>query len=636
MKKTPEEALAQYWGFTNFRPKQKEIIFNLLQGKNALALLPTGGGKSLCYQLPAVLNDGIAIVISPLLSLMKDQVMQLNERGIKALYIPGGAPYNEVDTLLDNCIYGNYKLLYLSPERLLQDLVVERIDRMNVSLIAIDEAHCISQWGHDFRPAYRNLKIFRERYPDVACLALTATATQKVITDIKEQLLLENATVFQNSFARPNLQYWVQKVEDKYYYLERLFKKETGAAIVYVRSRKSAYTYTEVLNHRGIKANFYHGGMGNDARHTSFIDWMQNKTQVMVATSAFGMGIDKPDVKTVVHVELPDSLESYFQEAGRAGRDGKKATSVILHSESDKDRLHNQFLRVIPKVSEVRHVYKKLNSYFQISYGEGDQETFRFDFSNFCKSYDLNTILTYNALQLLDRNSVLTLSQEFYRTTRLLFKVSPVQLTYYLIKNPGLDRIVKTILRTYGGIFDQEMRIDLALISKKSNQSVDFIHDKLVQLNNDNIAEYEYTSFDTSITMLTAREDELVINRIAKDIKAQNQRKIDQIHAMTGYIDNHSQCRSIQLLAYFNETKSVPCGICDVCRDDKKFRPTQEEMSYFIAQMLKVLKNKPLTSREWQQQINGVPNDLWVTLLQDLLEQKRITLTVNNKYRFIK
>ncbi|MEC8684106.1 MAG: RecQ family ATP-dependent DNA helicase, partial [Bacteroidota bacterium] len=438
MMTTPQEALQKFWGYASFRSKQLEIITSVLNGKDTFALLPTGGGKSLCYQIPAVIKEGITLVISPLLALMKDQVVQLEKRGIKALHIPGGIKYQELDVLLDNCIYGNYKLLYLSPERLQNELVLARLKQMNINLLAIDEAHCISQWGHDFRPAYRNIQAFREQFQEIPCIALTATATAAVQQDIITQLALKEVSTFNDSFKRKNLAYKVLYEESKQQRIVQLFKQHPGSGIVYVRSRKSAHYFAQFLNEYGISAHFYHGGLGNGERQERFAAWSQNKTQVMVATSAFGMGIDKADVQTVIHVELPESLESYFQEAGRAGRNGQHATSVILFNNSDKDRLTNQFLKVLPSVSFVKKVYKKLNSYFQISYGEGEHETFRFDFTEFCKTYDFNTLLTYNALQLLDRNSVLLLSQEFYRRATLQFSVSAINLTYYLIRNPGI------------------------------------------------------------------------------------------------------------------------------------------------------------------------------------------------------
>lgn len=631
---TPLEALQKFWGYGAFRPKQLEIIEAVQNKQDTFALLPTGGGKSICYQIPALISEGITLVISPLLSLMRDQVMQLENRNIKALYIPGGIKYNDLDTLLDNCIYGNYKLLYLSPERLQNELVLARLKQMNLSLIAVDEAHCISQWGHDFRPAYRNISSFRENFPEITCIALTATATKKVQEDIVEQLSLDKPKIVQQSFERKNLAYIILKEEDKYYRLIYLFKKYTGSAIVYVRSRKTAQNYAEYLNNNGLKAHYYHGGLGNGERQERFNDWSTNKTQVMVATSAFGMGIDKADVETVVHVELPESLESYFQEAGRAGRNGKHANSIILYNESDKDRLANQFLKVLPAVSFVKKVYKKLNSFFQVSYGEGEQETFRFDFMNFCKTYNFNTLLTYNALQLLDRNSVIILSQEFYRKATLQITITPVNLTFYLIKNPGIDDIVKSILRTYGGIYDQPLVIDHTLIAKKSRAPLAQIHQVLLQLHQDDVALYDHTHFDTAVTFLVQREDELTINRIAKSINTQNTRKVNQVKNILGYLENNKICRSIQLLAYFEEKQQSKCSFCDVCLAEarKKRKPNGLAVQNKI---LALLVSKPYSSKSLNQLLSSVEEQELLSALKTLLETNKITITPSNLYKIL-
>ena len=632
MNLTPHEALQKFWGYEDFRPKQLEIIEAVQNKKDTFALLPTGGGKSICYQIPAVISEGITLVISPLLSLMRDQVMQLEKRNIKALHIPGGIKYNDLDTLLDNCIYGNYKLLYLSPERLQNELVLARLKQMNLSLIAVDEAHCISQWGHDFRPAYRNISKFRENFPQVTCIALTATATKKVQEDIVEQLALDTPTIVKQSFERRNLAYIVLQEEDKYYRLIYLFKKYSGSGIVYVRSRKTAQNYAAYLNTHGIKANYYHGGLGNGEREERFKDWSTNKTQVMVATSAFGMGIDKADVATVVHVELPESLESYFQEAGRAGRNGKRANSIILYNESDKDRLTNQFLKVLPAVSFVKKVYKKLNSFFQISYGEGEQETFRFDFMNFCKTYGFNTLLTYNALQLLDRNSVIILSQEFFRKATLQITVSPVNLTFYLIKNPGIDDIVKSILRTYGGIYDQPLVIDHTVIAKKSGAPLAKIHQVLLQLQQDDLAVYDHTHFDTAVTFLVQREDDLTINRIAKPINTQNTRKVNQVKSILGYLENNSVCRSTQLLAYFEEELHAKCGMCDVCLTEKR-KKTKPDDQAVQNKILALLASKPYSSKSLNNVLSSVEEPELLAALKVLLESNKITLTPTNLYK---
>jgi len=633
MSMTPQEALQKFWGYASFRPKQLEIITSVLEGKDTFALLPTGGGKSLCYQIPAVVTEGITVVISPLLSLMKDQVLQLEKRNIKALHIPGGIRYQDLDILLDNCIYGNYKLLYLSPERLQNELVLARLKQMNINLIAIDEAHCISQWGHDFRPAYRNIQDFRAQFPEVNCIALTATATKKVQEDIIAQLELKEVSLIQDSFLRRNLAYKVLFEEDKHHRLIQLFKKFTGSAIVYVRSRKTAQVYTQFLTERGFTAQFYHGGLDNVERQARFLSWSQNKTQIMVATSAFGMGIDKADVQTVVHVELPESLESYFQEAGRAGRNAASASSIIFYNASDKERLNNQFLRVLPSVSFVKKIYKKLNSFFRISYGEGEQETHRFDFMDFCKTYSLNTLLTYNALTLLDRNSVIILSQEFYRRASLQFTVSPINLTYYLIKNPGIDSIVKSMLRTYSGIYDQPILIDHALIAKKAGVPLVKIHKTLLQLHKDDVTLYDHTNADTKVTFLVQREDDLSINRIAKAINAQNTRKVEQVKSMLNYIET-PVCRSKQLLAYFEEKQEEPCGICDICREKLK---SGNSRNYQDLQTLiiKTLAEGPASSRTLIETLSIEDEAALLKMLKRLLMNKKISLTPSNLYKLL-
>ncbi|MGB3773764.1 MAG: ATP-dependent DNA helicase RecQ [Leeuwenhoekiella sp.] len=631
---TPHQALAKFWGYEQFRPQQLEIINAVTGGSDALALLPTGGGKSLCYQVPAVMGSGMVLVISPLLSLMRDQVVQLNSKGIKAMYIPGGTPYQELDTLLDNCIYGNYKLLYLSPERLQQELVLERVKQMNITLLAVDEAHCISQWGHDFRPAYRNIATFREQLPDVNCLAVTATATPQVRTDILEQLQLKNAPTFETSFERRNLAYLVMQEEDKLYRLQLIFSRKKGSAIVYVRSRKTSTNYAKYLNSKGIKAHFYHGGLPTTVRDTRFQDWMDNKVQVMVATSAFGMGIDKANVQTVIHVELPESIESYFQEAGRAGRNGDPAGSIILHAPNDAQRLKNQFIKILPDIDTVRLVYKKLNSYFQIPYGEGEQETFRFNFMHFCKAYDLNTLLAYNVLKILDRNSILLLGQEFMRKASLRIKVSPVTLTYNLIKNPNIEPIVKTILRTYGGIFDQELKIDHTIIAKKAGVNVNAVHEALLQLEKDDLAEYAHESFDTSITFQLPREDDRVINTISRDVKTQNTRKKNQVDAVLNYVNSTNVCRTVQLLLYFGEKSPKPCGKCDVCT--KKSTDFGTNSSKIREKIRLLLKQSSLTSRGICEQLPNYPESQILIQLQNLLEDKHISLTENNTYNLEK
>ncbi|EAQ37898.1 ATP-dependent DNA helicase RecQ [Dokdonia sp. MED134] len=624
-----KDILTTYWGHSNFRPQQAEIIKNVLAGEDSIALLPTGGGKSLCYQLPSLLLDGITIVVSPLIALMKDQVMGLQEKGIKALSITSGISYGELDTLLDNCIYGNYKLLYLSPERLQQELVQERIKLMNVSLIAVDEAHCISQWGHDFRPAYRDISKLRALKPNCPIIALTATATTKVLEDITTLLDLKQPQLFKTSYHRKNLTYKIRLATDKFYELETVLANTPQSAIVYVRNRKATLNTAHFLKGRGITATSYHGGMSREERHKQYLAWRTNKVQVMVGTSAFGMGIDKADVDTVVHLEIPDSIENYFQEAGRAGRAGQESQAVLLYNENDEVRLENQFLKVIPDTHTVKKTYKHLVNYFQISYGEGQDSLHRFNFSEFCGAYKLHTILTYNALQVLDRNSVISLSQEFTKRATINFKVNDFALTYYLLRNNQLDDVVKAVLRTYGAVFEQVTNINYNIIANKAGKTLEQVHQVLLTLDQDDIIDYEHQNFDTAITFLVPREDDRTINVIAPFIKTQENYKKNQVQAVKDYIANDTTCRAIQLMHYFDEVLDEPCGNCDVCRN----RTVTKTRTSIDNAIIDLLKGGAKSSREIAQL--AYPQQTIINSIRLLLEQKKIAILPNNTYTLL-
>lgn len=629
MSNQAQDILQQYWGHSTFRPQQAEIIKNVLSGSDSIALLPTGGGKSLCYQLPALLLDGITIVVSPLIALMKDQVMTLQEKGIKALSITSGISFSELDTLLDNCIYGNYKLLYLSPERLQQELVRERIKLMNVSLIAVDEAHCISQWGHDFRPAYREISQLRALKPTVPFIALTATATPKVLKDITEQLELEDPQLFKTSYHRPNLTYNAVQATDKFYQLETILANTKASAIVYVRNRKATLNTAHFLKGRGISATSYHGGMSRDERHKQYLAWRNNKVQVMVGTSAFGMGIDKADVATVVHLEIPDSIENYFQESGRAGRAGQESQAVLLYNENDEVRLENQFIKVIPQVADVKKIYKHLNNYFQISYGEGQETLHRFNFSEFCATYKLHTILTFNALQVLDRNSVISLSQEFTKRATINFKVNDFALSYYLIRNNQLDDVVKAVLRTYGAVFEQVTNINYSIVATKASKTIEQVHHVLLTLEKDDIIDYEHQNYDTAITFLVPRDDDRTINVIAPYIKAQATYKKNQVDAIKTYLATDTVCRAIQLMQYFDETLTTPCGKCDVCTNATH----QVSRTAIHSAIIDILREGPKTSREISQL--DYPQQTIINTIRLLLDQKKIAILANNTYTLL-
>lgn len=627
----PINILERYWNFTAFRPQQEDIINAVINGEDTFVLMPTGGGKSLCFQIPALAKPGICIVISPLIALMKDQVQALKDKSIKAMAITSGISYNQLDTLLDNCIYGKYKFLYLSPERLQQELVQDRIRQMDVNLIAVDEAHCISQWGSDFRPAYKNIALLRQLRPSANVVALTASARPEVVEDIVTELDFINPKIFKTSFARPNLGYMVLNENDKHYRLESILKKYKEPSIVYVRNRKLTIELSDFLKSKNITATNYHGGLSNIEKETNMNSWLHEQNQVMVATNAFGMGIDKPNVKTVIHFNLPESLESYFQEAGRAGRNGEKAFAVILKNESDKNLVKNQFLNVLPNVDFVKQVYRKLCAYFQISYGEGEYQTFDFDFNTFCKTYNFNTLLCYNALLVLDRNSVISLTRQFQNKTTVQFITSNQSLFRYLETHQSLDIIVKSILRLYGGIFDHPTKIDLGKVSEKASTSQSSIINGLTQLERDEIIMLNLTKTDAQITFIEPREDDKTINRIAKIIKQQNQLKQNQVEAMIDYIENDTVCKSEQLLAYFGETDTKLCGICSVCTKPSKAKKPQD-LNALKKKLVGILENGEQSSRTLAEKLDCTETEL-KTVLKLLLEHQIITITPTNTYK---
>ncbi len=622
----PKDLLKYYWGFDSFRGSQQKVIDALLNGQDAVALLPTGGGKSICFQIPALAQEGICIVISPLVALIQNQVARLKLLGIKAIALTGGIPREEVNNLLDNCLYGNYSFLYISPERLQQELVQERIQRMRVSLIAVDEAHCISQWGHDFRPAYLECGKLRELLPEAPIVALTATATAMVVDDIATHLRLQAPVLVKDSFARKNIAFEVVFAEDKPYRLKQLCATLEKSAIVYVRTRRLAEDLARYLNTAGHKATFFHGGVQKNEKQKRMGLWLENSVKIMVATNAFGMGIDKPDVGLVVHYQIPDCIENYFQEAGRAGRDGAMAKAVLLTNKTDQQGVKDQFISVLPDTQYLKMVYNKLNNYFQIAYGEGNDTSHQLNFNAFCDTYKLNSLLTYNSFRILDQNSVFSLTEAFTQKTMVQLLIGKDPLFQYLEQNKGIVPVVQTLLRTYGGIFDFETKINTLLLAKKAGVPEKQVLATLKQLEKDAVIEYQANESDLSITFLVPREDDTTINRFAREVKERQQIKIDHVHQMLAYVNNADRCRNQQLLAYFGEKTAQECGICDVCKRALALNP-----SAIASQILKLLADRHRSSRSIIAALNYDEQQV-LKGLQHLLEEGQIRINSMNEY----
>jgi ATP-dependent DNA helicase RecQ len=587
---TIQEILKHYWKHDSFRPLQEEIIQSVLLGRDTLALLPTGGGKSVCFQVPALAKDGMCIVVSPLIALMKDQVENLKAKGIGAVSIVSGMSKREVDIALDNCIYSPVKFLYLSPERLLSELVQERIRYMNVNLIAVDEAHCISQWGYDFRPPYLHIADLRELHPGVPVLALTATATAEVSEDIQEKLLFKQPNVYRQSFERKNISYVVQNEENKLKKLLDIPRGVKGSGIVYVRSRKETAEIAKFYNENGFGADFYHAGLTMEQRSAKQESWRNDKTRIIVATNAFGMGIDKPDVRFVIHKDMPESLEAYYQEAGRGGRDEQKAYAVLLYNYADRIKNEKKLLTNFPSIEEIKQVYHHLGSYFQLAYATGEGISFDLDLGDFCTRFKLDPTKTINALKFLEQDDYLSFNESVFLPSRFRFEVQNEQLYNFQIQNSSWDAFIKTLLRSYGGSFENYVRLREHDLARRSNLSVQQVIEGLKQLQELGILNYLQQTDQPQVTYLRPRlqNNELIINkRSIEERKATFKKKMEAVFAYA----EHKKCRSQMLLAYFDETNASKCGVCDICLEEKRQRnlaETADNITDEIAHLLSV------------------------------------------------
>jgi ATP-dependent DNA helicase RecQ len=624
------QILLKYWGHKTFRSLQEDIINSVLEGKDALALLPTGGGKSICFQVPAIAQEGICLVVSPLIALMKDQVENLVKRNIKAVAIYSGMTKREIDITLDNCAYGDIKFLYISPERIETEIFKERLKKMNINLIAIDESHCISQWGYDFRPSYLNISNLRELKPGIPFLALTATATPEVVIDIQKQLKFKEENVLQKSFERKNLAYAVLKEEDKFNRLLKILKKVEGTSVVYVRSRKKTKEVASFLLKNGVSADFYHAGLSNDERTTKQSNWINNITRVIVSTNAFGMGIDKPDVRTVVHIDLPDSLEAYFQEAGRAGRDEKKAFAVLLFEEADRIDLEKRIVNSFPKIEVIKQVYQSLANYFQIPIGSALNESYSLNIIEFSQQYNLQVYTVFNCLKFLEKEGYLILSESNYNSSRIKFEVSKDTLYEFQVKNNKYDLFLKTILRSYSGLFENFAKIDEFEIAKRIKTSKENVIKALQYLSHLEIISYLEQTNQPQLTYLTERLDIKDVKISAQHYHDRREIAIQKMESVIYFATAKHKCRSEILLNYFGEKDIYRCGVCDVCLERNKLELSDIEFSVVSNQVKKIVQEKELAITEVINKIEGVRDDKTIKVIQWLMENNKLITNEKN------
>jgi len=624
---SPAQILQKYWGYSSFRDSQEDIIEAVLNKRDVVTILPTGGGKSLCYQVPGLILEGVCLVISPLISLMNDQTEQLRNNGIKALTIKSKATTDEIVSLFDNLKFGKYKFLYLSPERLQSDLVIQKIKEIDINLIAVDEAHCISEWGHDFRPSYRLIYKVRDVLPTINMIALTATATKKVVDDIIENLNLSKTSIFKKSFYRNNLAYQIIKNENKLGKLEQIFKKNPFPTIIYVNSRKKTEDISNFINAKGYLSTFYHGGMTNESKTIAFDSWMNEDRLIMVATNAFGMGIDKPNVKVVIHLDLPASIENYVQEAGRAGRNGEKSFSVVLQNENDINSFKKNTLETIPTINEIKNVHRKLYQYFQIALGELPEVSFDFNFLKFCQTYKLSHKKTTTIFQILKKNSIIEINSKFSQKSTVIFIISSKQLIRQTFNNKLTRKLIDFILRSHGGVFQKEVKINEFDIAKRMQINSLTVKELLNRLDHLNIIDYKEASSNEDFTFLTPREDDKTINRISRSIEKYLNQQQKKSKELIYFIRNNTTCRYIQLSRYFNEKKVSKCTLCDVCISDKKNSSNRIEKD-----IKELFKDRKEISQD--EIIFSLEHDEKAILihLRNLLSKDKIGLTANNKF----
>jgi ATP-dependent DNA helicase RecQ len=614
-----QTTLAKYWGYSSFRPLQEEIILSVLAGKDTLGLMPTGGGKSLTFQVPALTLPGICVVVTPLIALMKDQVENLRKLQIKAVAVHSGCTRDEIEIAMNNCLYGGYKFLYVSPERLGTELFRMRFQEMNVNLITVDEAHCISQWGYDFRPSYLKISELRQYHPDVPVLALTATATSEVTDDIQQKLLFKKKNLLKTSFRRENLIYAVKRSENKDRDVIDMVKKLRGSGIVYVRSRRKSIEIARILQQEGISAAYYNAGLEHQIRTAVQQNWTVGKTRVIVATNAFGMGIDKADVRFVIHADLPDSPEAYFQEAGRAGRDGVKSFAILLSAASDASSVSHRIMVNFPDMVTIKNTYSALGNYLQIPVGGGKGMSFDFDINDFARTYRLSVFTSFSSLKILEMEGYIELTEEINNPSRIKFILDRDDLYRFQVSNSKFDAFIKLLLRSYTGVFTEYTSIDEMLLAKRANVDQSIVRQYLNKMVTLGVISFLPQKRSPMVIFFEERLDEKSIYVSREHYQTRKIRYTERANAILLYALSSEKCRSQALLEYFGEPDTPPCGECDVCRNKKEELLSKDEFNNIRNEVMGVLVTTPLALEQLLESVQ-VNRDKLISVLQWLLD----------------
>lgn len=621
-----KDILEKYWGYSSFRPMQEDIINSALKGDDTLALMPTGGGKSICFQVPALCKEGICLVISPLIALIKDQVQNLGKRGIKALAVYSGMSFSQIDATLDNAIYGSYKFLYVSPERLQTPIFKERVSKMNINFLVIDEAHCISQWGYDFRPAYLNIKDIKPLIGNVPIIALTATATQKVAVDIMDVLGFKQHNIISSGFQRPNLSYVVRKTDDKYGNLVKICNGVAGGGIVYVRERRRCEEISKFLLDRGIAADFYHAGLSKDLRSYKQDAWKNNKIRVIVATNAFGMGIDKPDVRFVVHFDLPDSLEAYFQEAGRAGRDLERSWATLLFNGTDVTRLKNIFNTTFPSVDYIKDIYQKVYLHLNVAYEDGAYCVYKFNLMEFAKRFNLQSASAFYAIKYIEQLGYWELTDEMETPSKIMFIVERDELYTIQLRNPQLDAFIKSVLRIYTGLFSKMTSIDEDYIAKITMDTPLGVKEKLKELRSKGIIKYAPRVRTPLLISNSERLPESNFYLSVKEYEVRKQMYRDRMDGILGYVQCSDVCRSKMLLDYFGQRAEQECGVCDYCIAKRNSNNHKQRRAQVQESIMGIVKEKKQISIKQLETIAADEYLFYLSTLRDMIDNNLVKI----------